>query len=120
MSCQQAFSFTLVLFFLCLALYTKYVCDSPFLSLPKSWLQPFYPIVTNVSHHQPHRPTFKTTALTVPQPLPPPFSLCMCVLCVCEREIGGFMQHTAAKEAVETFTASHRKEARELDTSWHC
>lgn len=29
------------------------------------WLHIFYTTVTNVSHHQPHRPTFKTTASTV-------------------------------------------------------
>lgn len=29
------------------------------------WLHIFYATVTNVSHHQPHRPTFKTTASTV-------------------------------------------------------
>lgn len=38
----------------------------PLCRLPRPWLCVLYPNVTNVSHQQPHGPTFKTTALTVP------------------------------------------------------
>lgn len=104
---------TLSLFFLCLALFAKHCLDSPFLCLPMSWLQLLYLTVTYVSHHQPHRPTFKTTASTVPHH----FHLLVHWVYVC----AGCIQHTAAKKAVETLIASsHRKEAGELDTSWRC
>lgn len=38
----------------------------PLCRLPQPWLCVLYPNVTKVSHQQPHGPTFKTTALTVP------------------------------------------------------
>lgn len=63
-----------------LALLINCLHDSPLLCLLMPWLRIFYHSnVTNVSHQQPHGPTFKTTASTVPHH----FHLLLCPVCVC-------------------------------------